>query len=47
MEALSVKLEGLLEQHLVLDGPLVGEGREVGQVHYGALQIVLVPEEHA
>ena len=47
VEALSVELEGLLEQHLVLDGPLVGEGREVRQVHDGPLEVVLVPEEHA
>lgn len=47
VEALPVELEGLFEQHLVLDGPLVREGREVGQVHYGTLQIVFVPEQHA
>jgi hypothetical protein len=28
----SVKLEGLLEQHLVLHAPLVREGSEIGQV---------------
>lgn len=42
-----MKLEGLLEQDLVLNGPLIGEGRKVGQVHHGSFQIVLVPEEHA
>ena len=32
VEALAVELEGLLEQNLVLNTPLVREGGEVGQV---------------
>lgn len=47
MKAFAVKLEGLLEEDLVLDGPLVGERREVGQIEDGTLEIVFVPEEHA
>lgn len=42
-----MKAEALLEQHLVLHGPLVREGGEVGQVGQGLLNVVLVPEEHS
>lgn len=47
MKAFAVELEGLLEQDFVLLRPFVGEGREVGQVDDGLLEIVLVPEKHA
>lgn len=47
METFAVKLKCLLEEHLILDGPLVGEGRKVGQIHDGTFQIMFVPEQHA
>lgn len=47
VEALPVEAEGLLEQHLVLHGPLVRERREVGQVGQRALHVVFVPQQHA
>lgn len=47
VEAFSVEAEGLFEQHLILHGPLVGEGGEVGKVCQGLLNVVLVPEQHA
>lgn len=47
METFAVKLKCLLEQHLILDGPLVGERREIGQIHDGPFQIMFVPEQHA
>lgn len=47
VKALAVELECLLEQDLILDGPLVGEGRKVGQIEHRPLEVVLVPEQHA
>lgn len=47
VETLAVEAERLLKQHLVLHRPLVGKGREVGQVSQGLLHIMLVPEQHA
>jgi len=39
-------LESLLEEHLILDAPLVREGGEVGEVLCGTVQVMLVPEQH-
>lgn len=47
VKALAVEAEGLLEQHLILHGPLIRKGREVGQVGERALHVVLVPQQHA
>lgn len=47
VKALAVELECLLEEDLILDGPLVGEGRKVGQIEHRPLEVVLVPEQHA
>lgn len=47
MEALAVKLERLLEQHLVLGRPLVGERREVGQIVDRSGKVMFVPEQHS
>lgn len=47
MERLAVELERLLEQDLVLNGPFVWKGREIGQILEGPVQIVLVPKQHA
>lgn len=44
MEGLAMKAEGLLKQHLVLHGPLIGEGSEVGQVGQSTVHVVLVPK---
>lgn len=44
METFAVKLKCLLEQHLILYGPFVGERRKIGQIHDGTLQIMFVPE---
>lgn len=44
METLAVKLERLLEQHLILHRPFVGEGCEIRQIQHGSFQIVFVPE---
>lgn len=41
-----MKAEGLLEQNLVLHGPLVWKRREVWQVGQRLVDIVFVPEEH-
>ena len=47
VKAFPVKLEGLLEENLVLDRPLVGKRGEVGQVLEGFVQVVFVPEQHS
>lgn len=44
MEGLAMKAEGLLKQHLVLHGPLIRKGSEVGQVSQSAVHIVFVPK---
>lgn len=46
METLPMEAESLFEQNLVLDGPLVWERREIGQISQGLLYVVFVPEQH-
>ena len=47
VEALAVERERLLEQYLVFNGPLVGKGCEVSEIGQCAVDVVLVPEQHA
>ena len=44
VEDLAVKAEGLFEEDLVFDGPVVGVRREVGQIRHRSLHVVFVPE---
>lgn len=46
VEALAMEAESLLEQHLVLHRPLIGERGEVREVSQRLLDVVFVPEEH-
>lgn len=46
MEALAMEAKCLFKQDLVLNGPLVWERGEIGQVSQGLLYVVFVPEQH-
>lgn len=47
MKTFAVKLKCLFEEHFILNGPLVGERRKIGQIHDGTFQIMFVPKQHA
>ncbi len=46
VEDFPVEAEGLFEKDFVLDRPVVGIGREVGQVIHRPFDVVLMPKQH-